>query len=154
MFDPTKLLALVSTKAATGIAVATLAVGGTGATVLVVSHTSGGDATSSTVSTTDTTTTTADTTTTSTTTTADSSTGASSASGSSTTNHGDVVTSAVTACKSSLSASLTATSGSTTGDQSHGIGRCVSQVASSKGHTESSSHAHSGTATTNGHSGH
>ena len=125
--DRSKLLSLVSTRAAAGIAVLALVAGTGSAVVLTTKPTSThqtqtvvGDE-HSTASTSDETTESAD------------ATSENSSDSSSTSNHGDAVTAAVAACKSSTAAAGT-----------HGIGDCVSKVASSNGQ----SHRHSSASTT------
>ena len=153
MFNPAKLLALLTTKGSAGITIATLAVGGTGATV-IVSHVTGHSTVV--VSTSSATTTTTSTTTTTAASATTTSSGTTSASSASTGNHGDAVTAAVAQCKAEIrgSSSTTTASATTTstetGHNAHGIGWCVSPVANGKGQTESGvGHGNSG-----GHPGH
>lgn len=155
MFNPAKLLALLTSKGGAGITIATLAAGGTGATVIVSHVTGHSTVVVSTSSATTTTTTSSTTTASSETTTASGATTTSSAS-TSTGNHGDAVTAAVAQCKAEIRGSSSTTTASTTttstetGHNAHGIGWCVSQVANGKGQTESGvGHGNSG-----GHPGH
>jgi hypothetical protein len=157
MFNPARLLALLTTKGGAGVTIATLAAGGTGATV-IVSHVTGHSTVLVSTSSATTTTTTATSTTTtasSQTTTASGATSTSSAS-TSTGNHGDAVTAAVAQCKAEIrgTSSTTTAAGTTTstatGHNPHGIGWCVSQVANGKGQTQSGAgHGNGG-----GHPGH
>lgn len=128
--DLAKLISLVTSRAAAGIAVVAVTAGAGGAVALTSSPTSSHQHNQTVLTVNDTSTTTSESETESDNSSNDTH------SGSSTSNHGDVVTQAVSSCQSSASAA---------GD--HGIGPCVSKVASSNGQT----HRHTtSTSTTSG----